>query len=197
MAGYNVTLIPGDGIGPEVTEATRRVLEATGVEFTWDYQEAGMTALEKHGDLLPEATLDSVRSETRSVSRGRSPRRLAAASAASMSVCARHSGSTPTSAPARRSRACNRRSTTSIWSLSARTSKACTPGSSSTPARPKPPRSSRGSTRTARSRWRPMPRDQHQGHYPGEFAPDRDDSPSNTPAPTGARRSRSSTRRTS
>jgi isocitrate dehydrogenase (NAD+) len=61
MAGYNVTLIPGDGIGPEVTEATRRVLEATGVQFTWDYQDAGTTALEKHGDLLPEATLESVK----------------------------------------------------------------------------------------------------------------------------------------
>jgi isocitrate dehydrogenase (NAD+) len=61
MAGYNVTLIPGDGIGPEVTEATRRVLEATGIEFTWDYQDAGTTALEKHGDLLPDATLESVK----------------------------------------------------------------------------------------------------------------------------------------
>src|SRR6186713_3413748 len=61
MAAYNVTLIPGDGIGPEVTEATRRVLEATGIQFTWDYQDAGTTALEKHGDLLPNATLDSVK----------------------------------------------------------------------------------------------------------------------------------------
>ena len=61
MSAYNVTLIPGDGIGPEVTEATRRVLEATGIGFTWDYQEAGLVALERHGDLLPEATLDSVR----------------------------------------------------------------------------------------------------------------------------------------
>ncbi len=61
MSAYNVTLIPGDGIGPEVTEATRRVLEATGIDFTWDYQDAGLVALEKHGDLLPKATLDSVR----------------------------------------------------------------------------------------------------------------------------------------
>ena len=61
MTAYNVTLIPGDGIGPEVTEATRRVLEATGIDFTWDYQDAGLIALEKHGDLLPQATLDSVR----------------------------------------------------------------------------------------------------------------------------------------
>lgn len=61
MSGYTVTLIPGDGIGPEVTEATRRVLEATGLSFTWDYQQAGLVALEEKGDLLPEATLESVR----------------------------------------------------------------------------------------------------------------------------------------
>ena len=61
MARYQVSLIPGDGIGPEVTEATRRVLEATGLQFDWDYCDAGLGALEKHGDVLPEATLDSVR----------------------------------------------------------------------------------------------------------------------------------------
>ena len=61
MATYQVSLIPGDGIGPEVTEATRRVLEATGIEFEWEYCDAGLNALEKHGDVLPEATLASVR----------------------------------------------------------------------------------------------------------------------------------------
>ena len=61
MATYQVSLIPGDGIGPEVTEATRRVLEATGLTFEWDYRDAGLDALEKHGDVLPEATLESVR----------------------------------------------------------------------------------------------------------------------------------------
>ena len=61
MTTYDVTLIPGDGIGPEVTEATRRVLEATGIGFNWDYQEAGMIAHEKYGDTLPQATLDSIR----------------------------------------------------------------------------------------------------------------------------------------
>jgi isocitrate dehydrogenase (NAD+) len=58
---YAVTLIPGDGIGPEVAEATRRVLEATGVAFQWDIQEAGVTALEKHGDVLPDSVLESIR----------------------------------------------------------------------------------------------------------------------------------------
>ena len=61
MSDYSVTLIPGDGIGPEVTEATRRVLEATGIPFKWDYQLAGLVALEEKGDLLPESTLESVR----------------------------------------------------------------------------------------------------------------------------------------
>jgi isocitrate dehydrogenase (NAD+) len=60
MTVYNVTLIPGDGIGPEVTEATRRVLEGTGLQFNWDYQEAGEIALQKHGDLLPKSTIDSI-----------------------------------------------------------------------------------------------------------------------------------------
>jgi isocitrate dehydrogenase (NAD+) len=61
MANYAVSLIPGDGIGPEVAEATRRILEATGIGFEWDYCDAGLDALDKHGDVLPEATLDSVR----------------------------------------------------------------------------------------------------------------------------------------
>jgi isocitrate dehydrogenase (NAD+) len=61
MARYQVSLLAGDGIGPEVTEATRRVLEATGIEFDWDYCDAGIDALEKHGDVLPQATLDSIR----------------------------------------------------------------------------------------------------------------------------------------
>ncbi|HZO98214.1 MAG TPA: isocitrate/isopropylmalate dehydrogenase family protein [Gaiellaceae bacterium] len=59
---HRVTLIPGDGIGPELTEATRRVLEATGVEFDWDVQEAGADVMEAHGgNPLPEETLESVR----------------------------------------------------------------------------------------------------------------------------------------
>jgi isocitrate dehydrogenase (NAD+) len=61
MTAYNVTMIPGDGIGPEVAEATRRVLEATGVTFNWEYREIGLTALEKHGDLLPAETIESIK----------------------------------------------------------------------------------------------------------------------------------------
>jgi isocitrate dehydrogenase (NAD+) len=58
---YRVTLIPGDGIGPEVAEATRTVLDATGVSFEWDVQPAGIEAMETHGDVLPQSTLDSVK----------------------------------------------------------------------------------------------------------------------------------------
>jgi isocitrate dehydrogenase (NAD+) len=58
---HTVTLIPGDGTGPELAEATRRVLEATGVEFEWDLQEAGVDVYEAEGNPLPERTLDSIR----------------------------------------------------------------------------------------------------------------------------------------
>jgi isocitrate dehydrogenase (NAD+) len=59
--GHRVTLIPGDGTGPELTEATRRVLEATGVDFDWDVQQAGVEVMEEAGTPLPEETLASVR----------------------------------------------------------------------------------------------------------------------------------------
>jgi isocitrate dehydrogenase (NAD+) len=58
---HEITLIPGDGTGPELSEATRRVLEATGVEFAWDRQEAGIDEYEAHGNPFPQATLASLR----------------------------------------------------------------------------------------------------------------------------------------
>ena len=58
---YNITLIPGDGVGPEITEATRRVLEATGVGFNWDVVYAGADVQEEYGTPLPEHVLDSIR----------------------------------------------------------------------------------------------------------------------------------------
>lgn len=58
---YNITLIPGDGTGPEITEATVRVIEATGVDIRWDVKEAGIGAAEKYGTVLPEDVLDSIR----------------------------------------------------------------------------------------------------------------------------------------
>jgi isocitrate dehydrogenase (NAD+) len=59
---HEVVLIPGDGTGPELSEATRRVLEATGVEFDWDVREAGADVMDKHGgNPLPPDVLDAVR----------------------------------------------------------------------------------------------------------------------------------------
>jgi isocitrate dehydrogenase (NAD+) len=64
--GYNrcmahrVTLIPGDGIGPELAEASRRVLDASGVDLEWEIQDAGEAVMAEHGTPLPEYVLDSV-----------------------------------------------------------------------------------------------------------------------------------------
>jgi len=59
---HRVVLIPGDGTGPELTEATRRVLEATGAELEWDVREAGADVMERHGgNPLPPDVLDAIR----------------------------------------------------------------------------------------------------------------------------------------
>ena len=58
---YRVTLIPGDGIGPEITRATTRVLEATGIAFDWEVHTVGESAIEKYGTPLPDITLQSIR----------------------------------------------------------------------------------------------------------------------------------------
>jgi isocitrate dehydrogenase (NAD+) len=56
-----VTLIPGDGIGPELAEATRRVLDASGVAFEWEVVEAGEASIAEYGTPLPDHVLDSIR----------------------------------------------------------------------------------------------------------------------------------------
>jgi isocitrate dehydrogenase (NAD+) len=58
---YDVTLIPGDGIGPEITAETVKVLEATGLRFNWDEELAGMAAVDATGTPLPDATVESIR----------------------------------------------------------------------------------------------------------------------------------------
>jgi isocitrate dehydrogenase (NAD+) len=58
---HAVTLIPGDGTGPEITEATCRVLEATGVKFEWDMRQAGAEMFAKYGTVLPDEVLESIR----------------------------------------------------------------------------------------------------------------------------------------
>jgi len=61
---HTVTLIPGDGVGPEISEATKRVIEATGVDIKWDIQEAGQEVFEKEGIPLPQRVIDLIRKNT-------------------------------------------------------------------------------------------------------------------------------------
>jgi len=58
---YNIILIPGDGIGPQVTGATKMVLEASGVEINWEIVEAGEKVIEKYGTPLPDYVIDSIK----------------------------------------------------------------------------------------------------------------------------------------
>ena len=58
---HKITLIPGDGTGPEITEATRRVIEATGVAIEWEVKEAGVDVMDKYGTPLPDEVLESIR----------------------------------------------------------------------------------------------------------------------------------------
>jgi isocitrate dehydrogenase (NAD+) len=58
---HRVTFIPGDGVGPELSEATRCVLEGTGVRFDWDVQQAGADVIDRYGTPLPGHVLDSIR----------------------------------------------------------------------------------------------------------------------------------------
>jgi len=61
MARHDITLVAGDGIGPEVTGAVVTILEAAGLQANWDSHPAGVLALERHGETLPQALLDSIR----------------------------------------------------------------------------------------------------------------------------------------
>ncbi|SDC79253.1 MULTISPECIES: isocitrate dehydrogenase (NAD(+)) [unclassified Candidatus Frackibacter] len=58
---YNITLVPGDGIGPEVSKAVQEIIEATGVEINWEEVEAGAGVMDEYGTPLPEEVLDSIR----------------------------------------------------------------------------------------------------------------------------------------
>jgi isocitrate dehydrogenase (NAD+) len=58
---YTVTLIPGDGIGPDVTTAARRVIDATGVDIDWQVEEAGTDVMDKYGTPLPDRVIESIR----------------------------------------------------------------------------------------------------------------------------------------
>ncbi len=139
MMAHNITLIPGDGIGPEVTEATRRVLEATGVSFNWEVAYAGDDAQEKYGTPLPDYVLESIR-KNKVALKGPVTTPSAPVSGASMSPCARSWTSTPACAPARSTPA----SPTHVYKMwisssSGRTPKTSTPASSSKKARRRRP----------------------------------------------------------
>ncbi len=61
---HQVTFIPGDGTGPEIAEATKRVLDATGVDFVWHVEEAGIDIMETAGTPLPDSVIESIRKNT-------------------------------------------------------------------------------------------------------------------------------------
>jgi isocitrate dehydrogenase (NAD+) len=59
---HKITLIPGDGIGPEIVEQTIKLFDFVGVEIEWDIQIAGIKAIEKHGEPLPKSVIESIKS---------------------------------------------------------------------------------------------------------------------------------------
>ncbi|MDQ3996470.1 MAG: isocitrate/isopropylmalate family dehydrogenase [Gemmatimonadota bacterium] len=61
MGTTTVTLIPGDGIGPSISAATVRIVDAAGADLAWDEQVAGMAGVAKYGDPIPDSTLDSIK----------------------------------------------------------------------------------------------------------------------------------------
>ena len=61
VATHTITLIPGDGIGPEVTEAVIRIVRASGVSIEWERHDAGVLAFERTGQPLPTELVDSIR----------------------------------------------------------------------------------------------------------------------------------------
>ena len=95
---HDVVLIPGDGIGPEITQAMRRVVEATGVQINWNVQEAGAGVMDEFGTPLPQHVLDAV-AETKVAIKAPSPRRSARVSAALTWPCASTSTCTPACRP--------------------------------------------------------------------------------------------------
>src|SRR5712691_7585090 len=58
---HNITLIPGDGTGPEIVEATRRVVDSLGVSIDWEVHDAGLQVMDQYGTPLPQHVLDSIR----------------------------------------------------------------------------------------------------------------------------------------
>ena len=93
---HTITLIPGDGIGPEVSEAVVRIFKVAGLDVEWDRHDAGVTAFKRFNQTLPLELLDSVAQEQGRAQGAGHDARLARGSRASTSGCARRSTSSPT-----------------------------------------------------------------------------------------------------
>ena len=96
---YRVTLIPGDGIGPEVTGATTEILAAAGAPIEWERVDAGMSAFNACGDALPEAVVSSIRNNRVGLKGPLSVLRKAGASEVQTSDCVKHSICIPAGDP--------------------------------------------------------------------------------------------------
>ena len=136
---YNVTLIPGDGTGPELAEATRKCLDATGVKINWDVQECGIEVIEAQGK-IPDSVFTSIRANkialkapiTTPIGKGFRSVNVALRQELGLYACVR---------PCKTYKGVRSytRRRKSIWSSSARTPKTSTPVSSSKPETPRPP----------------------------------------------------------
>ena len=125
---YDVTLIAGDGIGPEITAETVKVLEATGLRFNWDDELAGVAAVEATGTPLPDATVESIRKNALAL-KGPLTTPVGTGFRSVNVGSGRNSSSSPTSVPPAPScPAAASRTWTSSWS--GRTSRASTSASS-------------------------------------------------------------------
>ena len=94
-----ITVIPGDGIGPEVTDATLTVLKAAGADLEYDMQQAGLIALQEQRNPLPKSTLESAEAMVRAFTRTMAPSRCASP-AALVCRCASPVVTTPRTAEA-------------------------------------------------------------------------------------------------
>ena len=151
---YRLTLLPGDGVGPELTEATLRVLDATGVKIDWDVQIAGEEAVEKFGTPLPDQVLESLRKNRVGPERPRSRRPSDRGFAASTWRCGRNWTCTRRCGRARRTKAYPARLKTWTSSSCEKIPRTCTPASSLTWARRKSSKCGNG-RRAAFAKTRP------------------------------------------
>ncbi len=69
MTKQTITVIPGDGIGPSIIDATLKVLDKAGCDFNYEFADAGLTALENHGELVPQETIDLIEKKQNHIKR--------------------------------------------------------------------------------------------------------------------------------